>query len=158
MLPFLSEETAQSWHFKTDDVPSVTYLFTYLHLFFCHTITYSIFNLQWSPPQAWWGWSNPVREMPCSLSTPHPKTTTFLLFACPLRNFCSLAAVQLWLINSNAPALFLTQKRFFKSAIYTIRIGKEEGMFTAFNPFSAVKEETKKTAAFLCCYWSTMYP
>lgn len=108
------------------------FLFIYLHLFYHHTITYSVFNPQVSPTHTWWDWLN----LPAPQAFHIPKQ--FLLCAYPpwkfLFSHCSLA-----MNDQGVPLPFplYNPETFSKSAGFAKWVGKEEGMFIAFNSFFA---------------------
>lgn len=87
---------------------SVIYLdFIYLYLFYCHTITYSIFSPYSSPTHMWWDWSNLLSQRCLAPQALHiPKQSYFFFLPTSFRNFYFFTSVHLWMINSHVSALF----------------------------------------------------
>lgn len=131
----------------------LTLLFFYLHLFlYCHIIGYSVFSPQ-CPSTHMWCQVGQTLSWKFLLPKNSTSTNSRISSFCQPPSEISVSSLQFsyeWLIVMALPFSSLTQKPFLKSARFTIRTGKEQGMFIAFNSSSAVKEETKQMAASFC--------
>lgn len=72
----------------------------------------------------------------CSPSIPHSKTISSLSLP-PSKFLFSHCISSEWLIGMPLPFALYNSETFLKSARFARRVGKEGGMFIAFNPFFA---------------------